>query len=61
MTNFSTVISFQTVKIEDFLRQAATDIITILTDPSLTTTPCLQVDNPIRNKLLQSATLLQRV
>ena len=54
------VTLFSKVKIEDFLRQAVNDIITILTDPPSTTTPSLQAGDPIRNGLLQLATLLKK-
>ena len=61
VTFFQTVIPFPKVGIEDFLRQAENDIITILTDPPSTTTLKLQAGDPIRNGLLQLATLLKRV
>ena len=52
---------FPKSKIEDFLRQEANRIITILTNIPSTTTPSLQAGDPIRNGLLQLATLLKRV
>ena len=52
---------FIKVKIEDFLRQAATDIIINLTAPPSTTTPRLEVGGAIRNILLQLVTILQQV
>ena len=55
------MIPFPKVNMKYFLRQAATDIITMLTDPPSTTTPSLQAGDPIKNTLLQLATLLQRV
>ena len=55
------MIPFSKFDIEDFLRQTATDIIIVLIAPPSTTTLNLQVGDPIRNTLLQLATLLQRV
>ena len=54
------MIPFPSVNIDDYLRQAATDIITILTSPPSTTTPTLQAGDPVRNALLELATLLNR-
>ena len=45
----------------DFLKQAATDIITILTNPPSTTTPSLEAGDPVRNALLTLATQLHRI
>ena len=42
LTFFPTVIPYPEVKLEHFLKQAASDIITILTTPPSTTTPSLQ-------------------
>ena len=53
--------TFPKSKIKDFLRQAATDMITMLTDSPSTTAPSLQAVDPIRNGLLQLAKLLKRV
>ena len=46
---------------EDFLEQAATDIVTILTEPLSTTTPSLQAGDHMRNALLTLATQLQQI
>ena len=46
---------------EDFLRQAAGDIVSMLTLTPSTTTPSLHVDDPVRNALLTLATQLNRV
>ena len=53
-----TVVPFPDVKLTGFLRQAATDIIDILTLPLSTTTPSLQAGDPTRNELLGLATQL---
>ncbi len=45
----------------NFLKQAATDIITILTRSPSTTTPSLQAGDPVRNALLELATQLNRI
>ena len=58
---FPTVITLPRVKLEDFLRQAANDILFLLANPSSITTPSLQAGDPIRNGLLQLATLLKRM
>lgn len=49
------------MKLADFLKQAAEDIITILTTPPSTTTPSLQAGDPVRNALLTLATQLKRI
>ena len=55
------VIPFPEVKLTDFLRQAASDIIDVLTNPPSTTVPSLQAGDPTRNALLEIATQLQRI
>ena len=60
VTFFPTIIPFPSVTTTDYLKQAATDIITILTSPPSPTTPSLQAGDPIRNALLDLATLLNR-
>ena len=60
ITFFPTVIPYPEVKIDDFLRQAATDIITILTTSPSTTTPSLQAGDVTKNALLDIATILHR-
>ena len=48
------------VKLEDFLSQAATDIIRILQSPPSTTSVSLAAGDPTRNAILELATILQR-
>ena len=54
-----TSVLFPQIKLKDFLKQAATDIIIILTQPPSATTPSLQAGDPVRNALLTSATQLK--
>ena len=54
-------IQFPEVKLRYFLIQAATDIITILTQPKKKSIPTLEEGNSIRNALLQIAEQLKRV
>ena len=61
VTFFPTSVPFPQVKLVDFLKHAATDIITILTSPPSTTTPSLQAGDPVRNALLTLATQLNRI
>lgn len=58
VTFFPKVIPFPKVGIDDFLRQAATDIITILTHPPSSTTPSLEAGDITRNALLKIANTL---
>ena len=53
-------IDFPEVKLEDFLKQAAMDILTLLYKPPPSTVPSLQAGDPIRKAILQLATILQR-
>ena len=46
--------------IDGFLRQAATDIISILTDPPSTTSIPLKAGDTVRNALLEVATILHQ-
>jgi len=46
------------MRVEDFLRQAASDIVTLLTRPSKHTTPTLTLGDETRKGILQLATLL---
>ena len=46
---FPTVIPYPEVKLDHVLRQAATDIITILTTPPSKTTPSLQAGDRTKN------------
>ena len=54
-------IPFPEVKLTDHLRQAAEDIVTILTQPPATNVPSLRAGDPTRNALLDIATQLHRV
>ena len=60
VTFFPQKIKFPEVNLDDFLRQSATDIISILTAPPSTTTVLLKVGDETRNDLLQIATILKR-
>ena len=55
---FPTVVPFPEVKLEDFLRQASSDIISILQKPS--SFPTLQLGDQTQNAILQIAQLLNR-
>ena len=57
---FLSEIPIPKVGIEDFLRQAATDIISILQDNPSTTTLGLQIGDTTRNALLEISNTLQR-
>ena len=61
VTFFPTTIPFPELKLDDYLRQAAGDIISILTLPPSTTTPSLEAGDPVRNALLNLATQLKRM
>jgi hypothetical protein len=56
-----TNIKFPEVRLVDHLKQAATDIVTILTHPPSTTVPSLHAGDPVRNALLDIATTLKNV
>ena len=56
----SNTIAIPKTNIDDYLRQSATDIIDILTKPPSSTYPSLSAGDPIRNGLLELATLLKR-
>ena len=58
---FPTSIPIPAVTTTDFLRQAAEDIISILTKPPSSTTPSLQAGDPVRNALLDIGTALNRI
>ena len=58
---FPTTVTFSDIKLPDFFRQTASDILTILTQPPSTTTPSLAAGDPVRNALLKIATQLQCV
>ena len=51
-------IPFPEVKFRDLLIQAASDIVTSLINPPLTTIPTLQAGDPVQNALLELATQL---
>ena len=53
-------IPFPEVKIDDFIRQAATDIITILTHPPATTVHSLQAVDSTKNAIMELASILNR-
>ena len=61
VTFFPTTIPFPQVGLTDHLRQAANDIVTILTQPPSTTVPSLASGDPTRNALIELATQLQRI
>lgn len=58
---FPTVVPFPSVTITDHLKQAATDIVTILLAPPSTTVPSLAAGDQTRNAILDLATQLQRI
>ena len=60
VTFFPHTVPFPQISIDAFLRYAATDIVTILTDPPSTTTLALKSGDTVRNTLLEIATILQR-
>ena len=61
VTYFPTIIPFPKVGLSDFLRQAAKDIVTILTHPPANTIPTLEQGSATNNALLKLATILQRI
>ena len=61
VTFFPHNVPFPKVTTTDYLKQAADDIVTILTSPPSTTAPSLQAGDPVRNALLELATQLQRI
>ena len=61
VTFFPVTVPFPKISIEDFLRQAAEDIVTILKDPPSTTTLSLQVGDDMNNALVQLAEILNRL
>ena len=52
-------IPFPEVKLKDFLKQEASDIVTLLTQPPSTTVPSLQAGHPAYNILLTLSQLLK--
>ena len=61
VTFFPKVVPFPEVKTDDFLKQAALDIISILTTPRSSTTVTLEAGDATKNALLKIAEALQRV
>ena len=61
VTFFPKSIPFPKISAEDFLKQAATDIINILSHPPSTTTFSLQIGDETKNGLVQVAQALNRV
>ena len=61
VTFLPTVIPFPEVSLVDHLKQAASDIVTILTSPPSPTTPSLQEGDPIRAALTELATQFQAI
>ena len=61
VTFFPKSIPFPKVSADDFLKQAATDIINILSHPPSTTTLSLQIGDETRNGLVKVAKALNRV
>ena len=61
VTFFPKTIKFPKIAIDDFLKQAAMDIIAILADPPSTTTLSLKVGDETRNALLELARTFNRV
>jgi hypothetical protein len=57
---FPSTVKLPEVGLKDFLKQAALDIISLLTKPPTTMIPSLAAGDPTRNALLQVATALQR-
>ena len=61
VTFLPNTVPFPQIKLDDFLRQAATDIVKILSNPPSTTTPSLQAGDSTYNALLDLATTLNRI
>ena len=60
VTSFPVTVPFPKLSIEDFLKQAAQDIVTILKDPPSTTTLSLKVGDEMNNALVHLAEILNR-
>ena len=58
---FPTTIPFPKVTLTDFLKQATSDIVTILIQLPSTTTPYLEAEDPVHNALMTLATQLKRI
>ena len=61
VTFFPTTVPFPEIKLGNFLRQAAHNIISILTNPPSITRSILEFGNPVRNALLTLAKKLSRI
>ena len=61
VTFFPTTIPFPEVKLQYYLRQATSDIISILTLSPSTTTPSLESGDPVWNTLVTLAIQLKRI
>ena len=58
---FPTYYTFSTSPNSAFLKQTVIGIVTVLTYPSSTITPSLQIEDPVRNSWLTLATQLKRI
>ena len=58
---FPSTLPFPKVSLTDFLRQAAGDIVHLLTNPPPSTIPSLQAGDDVFNAILHLATILNRV
>ena len=56
-----TVVPFPQVTTNDFIKQAALDIVSILTNPLLSTSITLETGDDVKNALLKIAEILQRI
>ena len=59
LTFIPNVVPFPKVTTDDFLRQAATDIVTILSQPVSASIPTLEAGDATRNAILKLATILK--
>ena len=60
VTFFPTVIPYPKINLDDYLRQATDDIISILTNPPHHTTPTLKLGDKTKNALLKIAKIFHR-
>ena len=60
VTFYPNVIPFPKITTDNFLRQAASDIVSILSNPPSAITPTLAAGDTMRSSLLQLAEILQR-
>ena len=61
VTFFPHEIPFPQVTLQDHSKQAAEDIVTLLTKPPSSTVPSISAGDPVRNALLEMSEQLQRV